>query len=194
MGALASGRRGLWLLFLWLGIVAGLGATRPPAQGEAEVRANYLYLFSKYVVWPAAALGETNAPLVIGVLGDEATAAALEAREAGRITQGGRKVAITRVARPADLDGCHVLFVGKAERRSLTEVLEGVRDKPISIVCDTEAHFNQGAMIRFVRVGEALRFEVKLEPVDRVGLRIQSDMLASASRVWRKPRPSQEPP
>ena len=187
-------RRAAFLGLCFALCFATFGAAPEPPKGEAEVKANYLYLFTKYVEWPAGALAAADQPIVIGVLGDEATADALDGREAGRTTQGGRKVSVVRVRRPADLAGCHVIFVGKAERRSLREVTEGVRDQPALLVCETEAQFNQGAMIKFVLVGENLRFEVKLEPVERVGLSIQSGMLASANRVWRKARSSLEPP
>lgn len=186
---------GLALLVLSFALgLAAFGATLAPPQNEAEVKADYLFLFTKYVEWPPGSLAASNQPIVIGVIGDEAVGAALERRVEGRITQGGRKVTILRARQPADVSGCQVIFMGVGERSRLPKITEAVGGKPVLTVCDTEGLFNQGAMIKFVLTEGAVRFEVKLEPVERVGLSIQSGMLGSAKRVWRKARTSLEPP
>ncbi|PAW91510.1 MAG: hypothetical protein B9S33_00545 [Pedosphaera sp. Tous-C6FEB] len=173
---------------LWVFSVAatstGLAAPAQP-QNEAEVKADYLFLFTKYVEWPAGVLA-SNQPIVIGVIGDEAVRDALARRVEGRFTQGGRKVTIRRAQQPADFADCHVLFVGQGERRIWADLAKSLRDKPVLTVCDTEARFTQDLMIKFGLMQGSVRFEVKLEPVERVGLSIQSGMLASATRVWRK--------
>lgn len=188
--SVAWARRLLVLPFL-----AGLalfGAAPAPSQGGREVKpdyqvkAEYLFVFTKYVEWPAGALSKPDQPIVIGVLGDEAIADALERHAKGRVSQGGRKVAVLRSRRSADLGGCHVVFVGQGERRNLREIAEAIRDKPALTVCDTDALFSQGLMIKFVMQEDSVRFEVKLEPVERAGLSIQSGMLDSAKKVWRK--------
>jgi len=188
----AAGRRSLlgWLAggALWVFSVAatstGWAAPARP-QNEAEVKADYLFLFTKYVEWPAGLLAN-NEPIVVGVIGDEAVRDALARRVEGRITQGGRTVTIRRAQQPADFAGCHVLFVGQGERRIWGDLAPTLRDKPVLTVCDTEARFTQDLMIKFGLMQGSVRFEVKLEPVERVGLSIQSGMLASATRVWRK--------
>ena len=190
-----SGTGALRLLILSLGLaLAASGAAPAPPQNEAEVKADYLFLFTKYVEWPAAALAKPDQPIVIGVIGDDAIGDALERRVEGRLTQSGRKVTIRRARQPADLGGCHVTFVGQGERGRLPKITESLGNQPALTVCDAEGLFTQGLMIKFVLVEGSVRFEVKLEPVERVGLSIQSGMLASAKRVWRKVSTSLEPP
>lgn len=196
----AASRRSLlgWLAGCALGVFSvmtpstGLAAPAAP-QNEAEVKADYLFLFTKYVEWPGGVLG-SNQPIVIGVIGDEAVRDALARRVEGRFTQGGRKVTIRRAQQAADFAGCHVLFVGQGERRIWADLAKSLRDKPVLTVCDTEARFTQDLMIKFGLLQGSVRFEVKLEPVERVGLSIQSGMLASATRVWRKSTSSLESP
>ncbi|MEN9572162.1 MAG: hypothetical protein RL514_17 [Verrucomicrobiota bacterium] len=171
-------------------------ATPPaaPVQPDFEVKAEYLFVFTKYVEWPAAALTKPDQSIVLGVLGDDAIGDALELKARGRLSQGGRKVTVLRARRAADLVGCHMVFVGQGERRNVREITEVLRDQPVLTVCDTEGLFTQGLMIKFVLINERVKFEVKLEPVQRVGLSIQSGMLGSASRVWRKASSSLEAP
>lgn len=163
---------------------AALGAVPEPPKGAAEVKADYLFLFTKYVEWPADVMGGTNQPIVIGVVGDDAVAEALERRVKGRTTQGGRRVTAVRGRRPEDLVGCHVVFAGPAERRNLRELAEATRSNSTLMVCDTDAMFAQGAMIKLVMVEGTVRFEVKLGPMERAGLSAHSGMLGSAKRVW----------
>lgn len=182
-----------WLVWSFVGL-AGFAAAPAPPQNETEVKADYLFLFTKYVEWPAAALATPEQPMVIGVIGDEAIGDALVNRVEGRLTQGGRKVTIRRASQPADLVGCHVIFVGQGERGRWHQIAEAVGGQPTLTVCDAESLFAQGLMIRFVLLKGSVRFEVKLEPVERAGLGIQSGMLASAARVVRKTRTSLELP
>lgn len=182
-----------WVLFLALGL-APLEAAPAAPQPDFEVKAEYLFVFTKYVEWPPGTLSKADQPIVIGVIGDDAISEALDQRVKGRTSQGGRKVTVRRARRPADLTGCQVVFVGQAERRNLREITEVLGNNPVLTVCDADGLFTQGLMIKFVLINENVKFEVKLEPVERARLSIQSDMLASAVRVWRKANSSLEPP
>ncbi len=190
-----AGAWGLWSLLLSFGLgLAAFGGAPARSAPDFEVKAEYLFVFTKYVEWPAGTLVAAGEPIVIGVIGDEAIGEALERYAKGRTTQGGRKVTVLRARRSADLVGCQVVFVGQGERRNLREITEVLGNKPALTVCDTDGLFTQGLMIKFVLINENVRFEVKLEPVERAGLSIQSGMLASANRVWRKASSSLEPP
>lgn len=170
------------------------GAAPEPPRSEAEVKADYLFLFTKYVEWPPEAFTTTNQPIVVGVIGDEAVGEALERRAKGRVTQGGRTVTVLCARRPEELAGCQLIFAGQIERRSLRELIEAARGQSTLTVCDTDALFSQGAMIKFVLLEGTVRFEVKLGPVERAGLNIHSGMLGSAKRVWPKTATSSEVP
>jgi hypothetical protein len=179
------------IALVWtVGLFTARAAAPAPPSSEAEVKADYLFLFSKYVEWPAGVFAATNQPLVVAVLGDEPLAAALERRVQGRITQGGRKLTVTRARRAADLGDCHMVFIPQSERRNLTEIASALGDRPVLSICDHDGLFAQGVMIKFVLTEGRVRFEVKLEPVERAGLSIHSGMLDSARRVWQKPQAS----
>ncbi len=186
-------RRGRWavqrlsLALTFLGLA--LAAAVPEAKTEAEVKADYLVVFSKYVDWPAGTFATTTQPLVIGVIGDRAIAEALDQRAAGRVTQGGRTVTTRLARRAADLTGCQVVFIGQSERPRLREITQTLAGKAVLTVCDTDGIFEQDVMIKFVRSEERMRFEVKLEPTQRVELRLHAGMLVSAKRVWHPPSP-----
>lgn len=166
---------------------AAFAAAPERAQTEAEVKADYLFIFSKYVDWPAGTFTTTNQPLVIGVIGDGAIAQALERRAAGRLSQDGRTVTVLQAARAADLNGCQMVFIGRPERHRLREITQVLGGKPVLTVCDSDDLFDQDLTVKFVLSEGRVRFEVKLESAQGAGLRIHSGMLASALKVWRPP-------
>ena len=47
------------------------GAELPTVPGEYDVKAVFLFNFSQFVDWPTPALADPQAPLVIGVLGND---------------------------------------------------------------------------------------------------------------------------
>jgi len=173
------------LVAAWFALVAALFAGsasgQPLTGGADEVKAAYLYRFLAYVDWPDAAFAGPNAPLVIGVAGNDAVAAELARVVVGR-TAHGRPLAARRVAPGDALDDVHVLYVGDAALLRAAW-LQRARDRPLLIVADGFTALDAGAAIAFVLVEDRLRFDASLRAIDRAGLRVSSRLLALAQRV-----------
>jgi hypothetical protein len=93
-----------------------------------------------------------------------------------------------RVSKPAELDGVHILYVGRAEL-SRTRALRGAAlNRPILIVTDDAHGLDAGAVINFVEAERKVRFEISLLAADRARLKINSSLLSVASRVERRPQ------
>ena len=161
----------------------GLASWQALAQGAAEatVKAAFLYKFAGYVEWPAQALAQPDAPLVIGVMGADEVAAELEKLLPGRLVNGHR-VAARRVRPGESLRGVHLLFVGRGEP-GLRAIATAAHAQGVLVVSETERGLEAGSAINFVNVEERVGFEVSLESAERSGLRISSRMLAVARRV-----------
>src|SRR5262245_12087034 len=91
------------------------------AASERSVKAAFLYKFTEYVDWPAAAASQDE-PFTIGVLGSGAFADELlrmtEDRSVNR-----RFIRVRRVAADDALDDLQVLFVAGDQRGRLEEIL-----------------------------------------------------------------------
>src|SRR5580693_8957863 len=72
------------------------GAAAAPGR-ECEIKAAFLYNFTKFVDWPAATFANADAPIVIGVLGDSPCAQALERLVKDRKVNG-RAIVVRRIA------------------------------------------------------------------------------------------------
>lgn len=177
------------LMGLWVFLVGPVVAAVAPLP-EFEIKARYLEAFVRYVEWPAA--GRSEAPtLVVGVLGHDPFGGALEAVFANRGANA-RPVAVRRVASSAEARACDLVFISREEARRQTVWLAELTGAPVLTVCDHESALKEGAAILLVREdtveGGRLRFDVNLAAVDRAGLKVGSDMLKSARRVFRDDR------
>ena len=164
---------------LWALPALPQGETRP---AEVQIKAAFLYKFGDFVQWPAPMFARADAPFVIGVLGADELAAALEQLVVDRTVQG-RPIVVRRLRRGEALAGLHVLFIGQAESARLAETLAAARGHPMLIVTETENALAAGSMINFVAEESRVRFDVALPSAERGQLKISSRLLAVARRV-----------
>ena len=167
-----------------------LGAT-PLSRGadvvnakEHEVKAAFLYNFLKFVEWPAARFQETNAPLVIGVVGTSPITAALEATVRNR-TINGRPLVVKAVKTPEEARAVLSLFVPGSEDERLEAWLTSLNGSSVLTVGESAAFAKQGGIINFVLDGDKLRFEINMDVARRAGLKI-SAQLQKLARIRRK--------
>ena len=193
--ALAGGRRGrvaaaacgvLWAA-VWAAAPAApawsAAAARPPERElEYKVKAAFLYNFAKFVDWPPGAFPDAKSPLTLCILGEDPFGPFLDQTVAGE-SIGGRPIAVQRGARLADLKGCHLLFIGRAERGRLREVIAALHDGPVLTVGEEGSFLDDGGMIDLVLEGNRVRFEANLAAVDRSPLKISSKLLRLARQV-----------
>ena len=166
-------------------MILGLSALtlRGEVSKEYQIKAAFLYNFTKFVEWPPASFANETSPIVIGVVGRNPFDRELEKILQGRTVQG-RPIVVKPVATPGDLAATHLLFVPAGEE---TRVAPAAWQKSaIIVVGESEAFTAQGGTITFTQEADKIRFAINLEAAERVGLRISSQLLKLASSVRRK--------
>jgi hypothetical protein len=167
--------------------VALLPAVPALAQGSAlslerKVKAAFLYKFLGYTEFPAAALGDAGAPVVIGVVDADELAAELSRIVSGR-TVLSRPIAV-KVLREQELPaGVHLLFVGGLDGQKVRSVLRAAQPAPMLLVSEAEDGLRQGSVINFRIVDERVRFDVSLEAAERHSVKLSSRLLTVANQV-----------
>jgi hypothetical protein len=176
--ALVLGRR---LLFAGLTVLLLSAAPAQTASREYQIKAVFLFNFTQFVEWPAATFSDPQAPLVIGVLGDDPFGSLLETATRNE-KAGEHPLEIRRFQSAAQAD-CHILFISRSESGKLETILESLAGKPILTVSDADQAARRGVMIRFISENNRIRLRINLESAKLAGLTISSKLLRSAEIV-----------
>lgn len=153
----------------------------PLAVREHRIKAAFLYNFARFVEWPEQAFDNDNAPFVIGLLGRDRLAAALEALEGKPVA--GRQVQIVRFGDVDEVDRCQLLFVDPSDTAQVTAILAALKGKSILTVGEIEDFAKLGGVIGFTVRKNKVGFEINHAAGARAGLTISSRLLKLAKIV-----------
>jgi hypothetical protein len=159
----------------------GHGA-EPLPPTEDQVKALFLFSFAKYVDWPSNAFSHADAPIVIGIEGEDLVAENLKQIIEGKKVAG-RSLVFKRIADLRDAQACHILFVSDVGKGRILESLESVLSAPIVTVGETEDFLQQGGIIHMIKKGNKIRLEVNLNAAYQAQVTISSKLLNVADRV-----------
>lgn len=177
----------LAVLFTALAVlVPRSSAADAAAVSENKARALFLANFVKYVDWPPEALGASNAPVVIGLVGkcdleDELKALAKTTVVAGH------PLTVTRIEADADFSGFHIIFIPAVEIKKMGSLLNNPKGTNALTVSDDERFVSAGGMIALLRRDSRIRPQVGLAAVERGGLKLSSKLLAVSDVVHAAP-------
>lgn len=161
------------------------GAARsaiPPAAPEYDVKAAFLFQFTRFVEWPADAFSTPDAPFLICVLGRNPFGSALK-----DLSQGESASNHALVVRDHDrLDGleeCQIVFVGGTDDATVAQALAQLEGKRTLTVGDSADFARRGGVIGFVMVDGKLRLQVNRRSAEASQLRISAKLLRLAEQT-----------
>jgi hypothetical protein len=154
-------------------VLLGGTAAAQKVSLEYQVKAAYLFNFTKFVDWPEHAM-PAGAPITICVAAPSPFGNTLEQTVHGELVAG--RALTTRVVR--DSTGCHVLFV--PEGATAAPLLRDARATPVLTVGESPEFLRDGGVVNFVMDDGKVRFEISHEAAARAQLRISSRLLRLA--------------
>ncbi len=185
-----AGRGGRLLAAALLVLCTLLAPAVPGADGDEllpALKVAYVYNFTRFIQWPAAA---PDRPFVIGVIGDPAMAGHLRALEREGKRVDGRPIAIRDFARPEDLESpIDILFVGSGAAEWLDAIRGRTAGKPTLLVGDTPGFAGRGVAIELFRKpdifgkSERLRFRIDPAALKDRGLTVSAQLYDVAEVV-----------
>lgn len=181
LGALARGVS-LLLAFFLATFAFRAGAVAAPPAPEYQLKAVFLYNFAQFVNWPPEAFERTDAPLVIGIVGDDPFGSFLDDLVRGEKI-GERPIAIRRFARGEPITACHILFISPSEAGNFEKIIAQLKGRSILSVSDIPSFSRRGGMIRFVNESGKIRMRVNLKAAKSAGLELSSKLLRPATIV-----------
>lgn len=172
---------GLWRALLAILCLGAAGRVRA-APTEYEVKAAFLYHFAQFADWPVRSFAGANAPLVIGIIGEDPFGPSLDAFVKGEDVSG-HSLAIKRLADDGEISGCHILFISRSEQKHIPALLKELRGRPVLTVSEVDNFGELGGIIHFIIEQGTVRFEINPAAAERAGLRINSKLLRIARIV-----------
>ncbi len=169
-----------------LGGAGALARAQTPPTPEYQVKAVFLFNFAQFVEWPPKVLGGDQAPIVIGVVGDDPFGPYLdEAVQGERI--GTHPLVARRFRRIEDITACHILFISRSEAGHFESMAPRLRALGILTVADFDGFIRQGGIIQFVTVKNKIRLRINVEAAKGASLTISSKLLRPAMVVVQEP-------
>jgi hypothetical protein len=191
MEILSANSHSLFALVLQRSLLVLLGAFAflPTDAGaedslEYDVKAGFLYNFTKFVQWPEESFNGKNAPIVIGILGSDPFGEKFD-RALSNEKSGGRPLIVKRFKTAQDVEGCHIVFVSDREHDQLPRLLEKLKDTYTMTAGESEDFTRGGGVIRFFLEQGKVRFEINISAARRKKLEISSQLL-NLARIYRE--------
>ena len=151
----------------------------PPSAGEYQLKAVFLYNFVKFVEWPAESFSDADAPIIIGILGNDPFGKVIDGAIKDKTVKG-RKLSIKRFEKIEDVAVCHILFISSSEEKYLAKIMETLKDSSILTVGEVKQFAQRWGIINFILKENKIRFEINVEAAERAKLTIDSELLKLA--------------
>jgi hypothetical protein len=168
-----------------LSLSAAAAAGTDEVDKEHQIKAAFLYNFSKYVEWPARKAA-ADSPIVIGAYCPDAFGALLEQIVKGR-TVNGRSIAVKTLKNAVDAGTAHLVYVCGENAGLWPRVGEAVRDRFVVTVAESNETAPPDAVIVFIREGDKVRFRIDMAAGGRAGLKVSDQLQKLAVSVRRAP-------
>jgi len=152
------------------------------AASEYQLKAEFIYNFAKFVVWPPATFPTPSDSFGMCVYERNPISAVLERDMQGKTVQG-RRIAVKTVVNIGEARACQILFIGQIKKATLNDLLKDLQGAPVLTVGEAPGFTQAGGMINLAVESGQLRFVVNNGAARKVGLKISSRLLSLAKRV-----------
>jgi hypothetical protein len=146
---------------------------------EYQVKAVCVLNAARFVSWPATSFANADAPLVIGILGDNPFGSTLQDAVAGETIRQ-RRIVVRRVNLSDAASTCHIVFISRSERDRLDAILNTLGAESILTVSEIDHFAAAGGVLTLGLDRGKIRFEVNQAAATQARLRIDSQFLLLA--------------
>ena len=154
----------------------------PQTLSEYQIKAGYLFNFTRFVEWPEKAFATTTSPIMICIVGDTPLTNPLSDTVVGKVVNG-RAVSIKPVKATDELRGCNLVFVSAAQVGGIERILRRAKDMSVLSVGEAPNFAQSGGMINFFVQDNKVKLELNLDAAARANLKISAKLIAVSRLV-----------
>jgi YfiR/HmsC-like len=152
-----------------------------PQEYENQVKATFIYNFSRFIDWPTGTFTSGRSSLRVCVLGNDPFGGALDSIK-GKNVQG-RKIQIEHLESFSKLEACQILFISSSEKGHLKEILESAKHSRIVTIGEMSQFTQNGGVVALAMRKDRIHFSVNLDAANETGVKISSTVLRLATIV-----------
>jgi hypothetical protein len=152
-----------------------------PAQAanEYEVKAAFLFNFTRFVDWPPSS---GSGPFCIGIAGADPFGGALEEFVKGR-SAGGHAIAVKHFKPGEESGACEIIFISGEDARKVRAALGRLQHAGVLTVGEGPGFCHSGGVIAFQVENNKIKLEINPDAAQRARLQISSKLLSLAILV-----------
>ncbi|HEY2955360.1 MAG TPA: YfiR family protein [Candidatus Eisenbacteria bacterium] len=155
--------------------------SRAPAA-EYDLKAAFLFNFSRFVEWPPEAFADPSTPITIGILGNDPFGGNLDEIVSGEVVRN-RRLVVRRFQDFAEVGECHILFISSSEAPALDRVFAALGNRSVLTVGESADFAARSGVVAFVLSHNRLRLRINLSAARAAHLTISSQLLRQAEIV-----------
>jgi len=157
------------------------------SASEYEIKAAFLIKFTDFIKWPKFAFQHEPDHFVLGILGENVFKHLFDPFINQDIYNKKFHIRYFHGMKELnDISGVHMLFVSPTEKPHFQKIFDTIDTKGMLTISDAPEFIHFGGTIVFVKKGKRIGFEINRVSEKRAGLKISSDLLQLATRVYRK--------
>jgi len=168
-----------WIACLLFIAIPNLQA-QPRPTPEYQVKAAFLYNFTRFIDWQPSSFTSDSSPLVIGILGDDPFGEYLADLVRGEHLNR-HPIIVRKYRRAEDIAGCHILYISPPATAKSRQILAGLQHQNILTVSDGKNFTRMGGIISFYNENSKVRFSINIASARTAGLEISSKLLKVAT-------------
>jgi hypothetical protein len=149
------------------------------AANEYEVKAAFLFNFTRFVDWPTS---PGSGPFCIGIEGADPFGGALEEVVKGR-SAGGHTIAVKHFNAGEEPAACEIVFISGADAKKMRAALGRLQHAAVLTVGEGPGFCQSGGVIAFEVEENKVRLDINPEAAQRARLQISSKLLSLATLV-----------
>lgn len=152
------------------------------SPSEYQVKAVFVFNFSRFVEWPPQAFRSPTQPFAICILGEDPFGPKLDEAVRGEdINQ--HPLQIRRLRHVREADDCQILYIDRSEGGELHQILSALDHHSTLTVSELKDAAERGGMIQFLTENNRIRLRINVESARAAGLIISSKLLRPADIV-----------
>ncbi len=167
-------------LFTLLILCSEISAGKITAR-EYEIKAAYLYYFTKFIDWPSDFLPNSGNQLYMCILGKDSFNSSLDTIENKKVRN--KRLIVRPVYDTDDTNMCHILFINHSEKMRIPAILDKLKESSVVTVGEMRGFTQNGGIINFYIKNNKVRFQINADKAHNAGLRISSELLRLADIV-----------